>query len=189
MTDFVFVTGNQKKADYLARWLDHPVEHQKVDLDELQSLDLHEVITHKAQEAYRRLGKTVLVEDVSLVINAFGRLPGTFIKYFLEEMGAQGIVKMLSSFEDRSASAKIAYGLYDGNELRIFEGQTDGMIAHEPRVGEHDGWHGTLSWNSIFIPNGSTKTYAEMTDEELRPVSHRAQAITKLQEYIVSVDN
>ena len=189
MTDFVFVTGNQKKADYLARWLDHPVEHQKVDLDELQSLDLREVITHKAQEAYRQLGRTVLVEDVSLVINAFGGLPGTFIKYFLEEMGPKGIVKMLHSFDDRSVSAKIAYGLYDGNELHIFEGQTDGMIAPEPRVSEHDGWHGTLSWNSIFVPNGSDKTYAEMTDEELQPVSHRAKAIAELQEYLTLVDN
>lgn len=188
MTNFVFVTGNQKKIDYLSRWLGHPVEHQKADLDELQSLDLREVVEHKAKEAYRLLGKTVLVEDVSLVVNSFGGLPGPLVKWFLEGVGPDGIVKMLSSFEDRSASAQIAYGLYDGSELCIFEGRTDGHVAEAPRVGKHDGWHGTLSWNSIFIPEGHIKTYAEMTDEELQPVSHRAQAIEKLREYLTSVD-
>jgi len=38
----------------------------------------------------------------------------------------------------------------------------------------------------VFIPNGTTKTYAEMTDDELKPFSHRAKAIAKLQAYLHS---
>ena len=73
MKRLVFITGNQAKADYLAKWLGYPVEHQKVDLDELQSLDPHAVIEHKAKEAYKIVGEPVLVEDVrfSLSTSAF----------------------------------------------------------------------------------------------------------------------
>lgn len=184
MKDFVFVTGNQRKADYLAKWLDRPVEHVKYDLDELQSLDLREVVEHKVREAYKIAQKPVLVEDVALTIHAFGQLPGTLVKWFLTQVGPEGIIKMLEGFEDRSATASIMYGLYDGDQVQVFEGCTAGAIADRPRVSEHDGWHGALSWNSIFIPEGQTKTYAEMTDDEILPISHRAQAIAKLSAFL-----
>ena len=88
MKRLVFITGNQAKADYLAKWLGYPVEHQKVDLDELQSLDPHAVIEHKAKEAYKIVGEPVLVEDVRFSFAAFGgKLPGTLVKWFLEEVG------------------------------------------------------------------------------------------------------
>jgi non-canonical purine NTP pyrophosphatase (RdgB/HAM1 family) len=185
MNDLIFITGNQAKADYLKKWLGHPVEHQKMDLDEIQSLDPREVIEHKARSAYEIIGRPVLVEDVGLSFDAFGgKLPGTLIKWFLTEVGSAGLLKMLDGYTDRSAHTTIAYGLYDGNSLHVFEGRTDGSIALEQRSSDTDGWHGSLSWNSIFIPDGATKTYAEMTDDELLPFSHRAKAITKLRDFL-----
>ena len=185
MTDLVFITGNQAKADYLAKWLGHEVEHQKVDLDEIQSLDPTEVIEDKARRAYEIVRKPVLVEDVALSFGAFGgKLPGTYIKWFLTEVGNEGMLKMLEGFEDRSATASVTYGLFDGAQLYTFEGRVEGTIPSEPRVGDGDGWHGSLSWNSIFIPNGADKTYAEMTDEELKPFSHRGLAIEKLAAFL-----
>lgn len=185
MKDLVFITGNQAKADYLEKWLGHPVEHQKVDLDELQSLDPYEVVEHKAKEAYKKVGRTVLVEDVSLSFAAFGgRLPGTLIKWFLEEVEVEGILKMLNGFDDRRATAAITYGIYDGVAMHTFACSVDGSIPLEPRMNEHNGWHSSKSWNSIFVPDGYDKTYAEMTDEELQPISHRYQAIVKLQEFL-----
>jgi hypothetical protein len=43
MQEITFITGNQGKADYLAKYLDHPVAHRKIDLDEIQSMDLDTV--------------------------------------------------------------------------------------------------------------------------------------------------
>ncbi|HSW75082.1 MAG TPA: non-canonical purine NTP pyrophosphatase [Candidatus Saccharimonadales bacterium] len=182
--DFVFITGNQHKADYLAKWLGRPVTHVKYDLDELQSLDLREVAEHKARQAYEVAGKPVLIEDVALTIHALGQLPGTLIKWFLQELGPEGIVKILENFDDRAATAAIVYALYDGTQMHVFNGETNGQIADKPRSSENDGWHGALSWNSIFVPEGMAKTYAEMTDEELLPVSHRAKAIAKLRGFL-----
>lgn len=80
MKDAVFITGNQKKADYLSKYLGHTIDHVKVDLDEIQSLDLKEVVRHKMRQAYEKVGRPVLVEDVSLEFSALGKLPGTFIR-------------------------------------------------------------------------------------------------------------
>lgn len=186
MKQFVFVTGNQQKADYLAKWLGHPVEHRKFDLDEVQSLDLRAVVEHKVRAAYEHAGQPVLVEDVALTAHALGRLPGTFIKWFLEELQPAGIARALEGFEDRSATASIMYALYDGTVVHIFEAHVPGTIAAKPRSSEATGWKGSLSWNSIFIPDGYTKTYGEMTDDELQPVSHRAQAIAQLRAFLES---
>jgi inosine triphosphate pyrophosphatase len=186
MKDLIFITGNQHKADYLAKWLGMPVGHRKVDLDEIQSLDLREVVEYKAKQAYGIVGSPVLVEDVALTFHGMGRLPGPLIKWFLEELGTERLCALGKSLEDKSATASILYGLYDGKELLTFDGAMHGRIAPEVRSTEGLDWKNSLSWNSIFIPDGSNKTYAEMTDEELKPFSHRAIAIEKLKAYLTN---
>lgn len=86
MQPITFITGNQKKADYLARYLGFPIEHIKLDLDEIQSLELKEIVEHKVKKAYAKIKKPVIVEDASLEFTSLGRLPGPFIKFFIEEM-------------------------------------------------------------------------------------------------------
>lgn len=185
MKDVVFITGNQNKADYLAKWLGIAIPHRKIELEELQSLDLREVVEHKARSAYAIVKQPVLVEDVALVFNGMGRLPGTFIRWFLEEVGNEGLSAIAQGLDDKSAYAAIMYGLFDGKEFLAFDGRVDGIIAERPRdFAPDNGWKTSLSWNTIFIPNGSAKTYAEMSDEELAPFSHRAQAIQKLKAYL-----
>lgn len=95
MQSITFITGNQKKADYLARYLGFPIEHIKLDLDEIQSLDLDEIVEHKVKQAYEKIKKPVLVEDASLEFMALGRLPGPFIKFFIEEMGLDKLCTLL----------------------------------------------------------------------------------------------
>lgn len=95
MKDLIFITGNQHKANILAKHLGVAVAHQKLDLDELQSLVLHVVAEHKARQAYDISGKPALVEDVSLTFHALGRLPGPFIKWFIEELSAQQVCDLI----------------------------------------------------------------------------------------------
>jgi inosine triphosphate pyrophosphatase len=176
--DFVFITGNQHKADHLAKWLGRPITHHKLDLDELQALDLHTVAEYKVRQAYSLLRKPVLVEDVALTFTAMGRLPGTLIKWFLEELGPEGLCKLAGGLAHRKAVASICYAFYDGTHLEFFDRHVPGTVPPAPR-----GTHG-FGWNPAFIPSGSTKTYAEMTDDEIRPFSLRAQAIKKLDAYL-----
>ena len=176
--NITFITGNVAKAEQLGRHLAHPISHQKLDLVEIQSLDLHEIIEHKAKEAYKQVGGIVLVEDTSLTFNALGQLPGPLIKWFLTELDNTGLCKLLDAYDDRSAVAEVCIGLYDGKELRTFEGEARGSIAPTPR-GEKG-----FGWDPIFIPEGHEKTWGEMDHEEQKETSMRRIALHKLEGFL-----
>ncbi|OGZ48532.1 MAG: hypothetical protein A3F26_03120 [Candidatus Ryanbacteria bacterium RIFCSPHIGHO2_12_FULL_47_12b] len=175
-----FITGNPSKAEQLGRHLDYPIEHRKLDLPEIQSLDLREIIKHKAKEAYKQIQAPVLVEDTSLTFNALGRLPGQLIKWFLTELDNDGLCKLLDRYEDHSALAEVCFGFYDGDELKTFEGQAKGTIAKTPK-GERG-----FGWDPIFIPDGRAKTWGEMDHEEQKETSMRRIALKKLEAYLKS---
>ena len=172
------ITGNQHKADYLAKHLGQPIEHKKLELDELQSLDLKVVVEHKVKQAYAALKKPVLVEDVALSFGALGKLPGPLIKWFLEELEPAGLCKLVDGYEDRSATAEIYYALYDGQQINYFYGAVKGAIAPMPR-----GDFG-FGWNNIFIPEGEIRTWGEIPDDELAPTTHRAEALSLLKKFL-----
>ena len=156
----IFITGNQNKVNYLSKSLGITLEHQKIDLDEIQSPDPTVVIEHKVKQAYELIKKPVLVEDTSLSFNALDGLPGTFVKFFVEANdGLESMCRMLDGFEDRSAYASAVYGYYDGKDMKFFSGRLDGTIATHAR-GE-----GGYGWDKIFEPAG----YNGVTRAELSP--------------------
>lgn len=156
----IFITGNQSKADYLARQLGVTLEHRKVELDELQSTDLHVIVEHKLRQAYDICQAPVLVEDVSLVFNALGELPGPYIKWFVERAGDEACCKMLDGFDDRSAVIRCTFGYYDGERMEFFDSELPGIISDTPR-----GANG-FGFDRFFMNEGLTITRAEMTQEE-----------------------
>ena len=165
----VFITGNQHKADYLAQMLGMPLEHQKVDLDEIQSTSLEEIVRHKVVQAYQLIGRPVLVEDVGLGFTALGGLPGPFVKFFVEAPdGLEKMCRVLDSFTDRSARAECVFGYYDGERLELLRGGIDGTVANHPR-GENG-----FGWDKIFEPNG----YGGVTRAELSPSDDAATYAT-----------
>ena len=159
MDDVTFITGNQGKADYLAKYLKFPVKHRKVDLDEIQSLDLKTVVEHKVRQAYDIVGSPVLVEDVALEFKALGRLPGTFIRFYVDEVPFETICRTLDGLS-RDAMARAAFGYFDGSKITFFEGSLRGTIAAHPK-GENG-----YGWDKIFVPEGYKQTRAEMSEED-----------------------
>jgi non-canonical purine NTP pyrophosphatase (RdgB/HAM1 family) len=183
MIDFIFVTGNMDKVHWVEKFLGQKIEHHKLDLDEIQDLDPAKVLEHKAIEAYRIIQRPVLVEDTSLVFKALGQLPGPLIKFFLEELGNDGLCRLLDGYEDRSAIATITFGYYDGTEFKPFSAELFGKISPIPK-GEFG--HG---WDGIFIREGQSKTNAEMTETEYAQNSARKVAILKFATYMKSIDS
>ncbi len=179
METITFITSNKSKAEQLSRYLKLPLKHQSVEIEELQSLDPKKVVEHKARQAYKAIGTPVVVDDVSLVIHTLGRLPGPFIKFFLMEMGTEGICKLLDKYKDRSATASVMLGFYDGKEFKSFEASLDGSIAKSPK-----GQNG-FGWNFIFIPKGLKKTYAELQGKAHDKVSIRLKAVKKLERFLL----
>jgi len=161
MSETTFITGNPNKAAFLERWLEVDMPYQKIELDEIQSLDLSEIVEHKARQAYAHMQKPVLVEDVGLRIAAMGKLPGPFIKWFIEEMSLEEICSLIPTDKERDAISMVTYAWFDGVKMELFEGSLNGSISDSPRGDRGFGF------DAIFIPNGSNKTHAEMSDDEI----------------------
>lgn len=178
MQNVTFITGNPHKAAYLAKWLGLPVGHRKLDLDEIQSLDLKEVVTHKARQAYELIGQPVIVEDAALAFTGMGRLPGTFIKWFVEELGNDGLIKLADSLPNRQATGTLMYAYCDGDRLELFEGVMKGSIARAPQGSDGFGF------DPIFINDGYNVTRAEMDEETYAATSYRAEALQKLKAFL-----
>lgn len=170
-TKLTLVSGNKGKLTEWQRILptDIKLEIHDVDIAEIQSLDPEEIVADKARRAYEQLQTPVIVEDVSAGIEKLGWLPGPFIKFFFKQLG-EGALFTLAGKPGEPARVSCAIAYYDGKNLLTIKTENYGVVV-EPR-----GANG-FGFDKVFIPNGSTKTYGEMTDEEKDAVSHRAKAI------------
>ncbi len=178
MKNLTFITGNPGKAKYLSDYFHLPVEHIKLDLKEIQSLNLEEVVRDKAERAYEIVKTPVLVEDVALTFSELKSLPGPLIKWFLETLNNDGLCQLLNNFSNREALAEVKFAICDGKDTHVFTGSMEGTIAENPR-GEMG-----FGWDPVFIPKGHTKTWAEMTEDEKHQTSMRKIALEQMADFL-----
>ncbi len=171
MRDWVFVTSSREKVVEAERILGRKLLHENLDLPEIQSLKLEEVIAKKAEWAYDRLGhQPVIVEDTALFVSSWHGLPGPLIRWFEETVGPEGICLMLAGFPERNARAQTMVAAHDGS-LKLFSGDVSGRIVDSPR-GEYG-----FGWDKIFVPDGETRTFGEMAPHEKDQLSMRMKAL------------
>lgn len=179
MKELILITGNVGKAKEFERLLGVKVHNLKVELPEVQATDVVKVAKAKAEAAYELLQKPVFVDDTGLYISAWGELPGALIAWFLDNVGNEGILKMLKGWDDRTAKVVTALGYCDENGPQVFVGELNGSIAVMNK-GENG-----FGYDSIFIPENQARTFAEMTSEEKDAISMRAQAAQLLRQAIL----
>lgn len=170
-------TTNRNKLEESRRILtNYKIVGKNLNIEEIQSLDPYKVVKHKAIEAYKANGyNPIFVEDISLQILGLGGRPGTYIKDFSEDVEMRRLMAELwLQGRDRRAVAKMLLAVYDGSEVHIREGNTNGTIAETLR-----GTNG-FGWDDMFIPDGDTRTFAEMSDEEKDSYSLRRKALEQL---------
>lgn len=175
-----FLTGNRNKFTEAQRIIPS-LQWATLDLQEIQELDPQKVIAAKLSEAALHFpGEHLIVEDVSLSFHGMGRLPGTLIKWFLNELTLQQLSHLAHSMGNTSAVARceLGYRHWSGN-LKFFSAQIEGSIV-EPRGNSGFGW------DAIFVPQGESKTFAEMLPEQKDLFSMRAIAFSMLLEFTKS---
>lgn len=179
LSDLVVVTSSPDKLVEINEILgtDHKVSNLYI--PEIQSLDLDEVIIHKAKTAYQKLKKPVLVEDVSFEIKALKGLPGTFIKFFLKTLGTEGTVSLIKG-QDTNTKVTAAAAIFDGKNLKVFKGAIYGILLPKDR-GEYG-----FGFDKVFIPKGYKKTLAQMPPSLKNKISHRAKVLRKVLIYLDS---
>lgn len=174
MKKIYYITSNPDKLETLKRYLAYPVEHKAIDLPEIQSLELKEITLQKAKDAFAIVQAPVLVEDTSLAFATLKGLPGPLIRWFLTTIGNDGLCQLLNSHDDRSATAAVSFCFYNGHRATFFDSERQGTIASTPR-----GQNG-FGWDPIFIPEGQTKTWGEMSLDEQKETSIRRESLIRL---------
>ncbi|KAF7763676.1 hypothetical protein Agabi119p4_8213 [Agaricus bisporus var. burnettii] len=183
MKPITFVTGNANKLKEVKEILsdgDHPIEiiSQNLDVPEVQGTT-EEVAIAKCKRASELVGGPCITEDTALAFKALNGLPGPYIKYFLKELGHEGLNTLLIGFPTKEAEAicTFAYSAGPGTEPMIFEGRTAGTIV--PARGPPQ-----FGWDPCFEPLGTGLTYAEMPSEQKNKLSHRYRALDKLRKFL-----
>jgi len=172
MQPITLITGNAHKLQEWQRMAPASMQlrNQSIDLEEIQSFDSTEIVRHKVRQAYDIVQAPVIVEDVSAGLNKLNGLPGPFIKFFIERLGQDALVQL--GGENAAATAVCTIAYYDGEREIIVTGVKKGTVV--PMRGEGFGF------DVVFVPNGQTKTYSEMTRPEKDAISHRRKAIDAL---------
>ncbi len=178
MKKITVVTGNSNKAEEISALIGAPVEWACLDIKEIQSLSVAEVAREKAFAAYRALGVPVVVDDTGMNIAALGGLPGALVVWFLDTIGPQGVLRLLRDSEDRRASVSTCIAYCEGPDVELFEGIIHGTVSREIR-----GSNG-FGYDPIFIPDGQSRTFAEMTSEQKNALSMRSIALAKLRDFL-----
>lgn len=177
---FVLVTGNRGKIAEARMIVGEEMEAVSVDLPEIQSLDLTAILREKAAEAWRRIGRPLVIEDVSLELAAFNGFPGPLVKWMLESMGAEGMARAAAALGDTRATARCGLFYQDAERTLMVEGIAEGSLI-VPGRGEHG-----FGWDPVFLPVESERTYAELTGMDKLAISHRGRAWRELMAALAS---
>lgn len=136
----------------------------------------------KAREIMKLSGLTAIADDSGIIVDALGGRPGVYsARYAGEERdGKKNRDKLLEelagiSYEKRTARfVSVISVVYPGGREITARGESEGHIIFEERGS------GGFGYDSLFIPLGYEKTYAELSPEEKNEISHRANALKLL---------
>jgi len=181
----IFATNNQHKVDEIRNVLGQNLEiitlkEAGIDVDIPEPYDTLEAnASGKSAFIYELTGTACFSEDTGLEVAALNGEPGVkSARYASEERSfdanIEKLLSNLSAKQDRSARFRTVISLLiDGNET-LFEGICNGKI-----ISEKKGTQG-FGYDPVFIPEGSDRTFAEMSLTEKNQYSHRKKATEKL---------
>ena len=180
LSELFFASSNEHKfqeAERILANLGMQINLFKTTLEEIQSNNLNDIAEKKAINAYDLIQKPVIIEDDGLFINTLNGFPGPYSSYVYDTIGNKGIMNLLENSEIRDAKfvSIIAYCDNDYG-VKLFESSIPGKISS---IIEKGGW----GYDPIFIPDGESKTYANVSDKD--KFSHRAAALTKFSNWFL----
>lgn len=191
MKTIIFATNNENKVIEVKAILNEKfqvlsLKDAGIDIDIPEPFDtLEENAAEKARVINRITHQDCFAEDTGLEVESLMGEPGVkSARYAGQERNFdKNIDKLLTNLknkENRSARFRTVVCLLENGKQKSFEGICKGIIIAARR-----GNHG-FGYDPVFIPDGSSKTFAEMNLEEKNTFSHRKKAIEKLTDYLNS---
>ena len=145
----------------------------------------HQNALEKSSTIARITGKNCFSEDSGLEVMALGGAPGVNSARYAHEKAtdAENISRLLSNLSgvtNRNAQFKTVISLQYNGASYYFEGTCSGKILEAPRGSKGFGY------DPIFVPEGDTRSFGEMSMEEKSRFSHRKKAVEQLVNFLQS---
>ena len=189
METFIFATNNQHKVDEVKNILGNQFSVVSlkeaginIDIPEPHN-NLEENAKEKSSVIFQLTGKNCFSEDTGLEVATLNGAPGVKSARYAgdnatSEANIDKLLADLAENEKRDARFKTIISLlYNGKEYQ-FEGICEGKILDKRRGGSGFGY------DSVFVPEGSNKSFAEMDITEKSMFSHRKKAMSKLIQFL-----
>lgn len=141
-------------------------------IEELQTQDVDALVRDKLIKAFQEIGRPLFVEHTGLYLRGLNDLPAGLTQIFWDRLEAKRFTDLVAALGDDKVTAKTVLGYCDGHKMHLFEGAIEGTVPRMP-AGPKD-----FQWDCVFVPDGHTKTFAEMgTDKD--DISMRRLALDK----------
>ncbi|MGI9139087.1 MAG: RdgB/HAM1 family non-canonical purine NTP pyrophosphatase [Sediminibacterium sp.] len=191
MTTLIFATNNEHKVSEIQSLLPkniHIITLKKagINIDIPEPYDtLQENANTKAKTIFELTQQNCFSEDTGLEIDALHGAPGVHSARYAGEdrnfnANIEKVLNQLIHIENRKAQFRTVICLIWEEKEYYFEGICPGHIALQNMGSEGFGY------DPIFIPDGATKSFAEMTMEEKNIFSHRQKAVSQLFSFLHS---
>ncbi|NPA32053.1 MAG: RdgB/HAM1 family non-canonical purine NTP pyrophosphatase [Aquificae bacterium] len=160
--------------------------HKKLKVEETGSSFLENAYI-KAKAYWEEFGIPSVADDSGLIVDAIAPYPGVYSSRFHElelfgkeegkspdEANIKKLLRVLRGKRERGARFVAFVVLYANGKGLWAEGEVRGRIAESPRGS------GGFGYDPVFIPEGETRTMAELSPEEKDRISHRGKALRAL---------
>lgn len=185
MKEIVFVTSNRGKYNSARNFLGKyrvKVVQKSLEVPEPRG-NLEQIAIHKTKYAFKILKKPLIAMDAGFFIYSLNGFPMMFTNFVLETIGIEGIIKLV---QDKNRSCEFKEVLCYCDNLRkrpkLFERIVKGKISEEP-LGKVKSYH----WSKlalIFIPEGESKTMAQMTKKEFMNFRERVDRNSHWEQFV-----
>ena len=185
----VFATNNKHKLQEV-----RDIVGNRVEVLSLNDIDCHDDIPEtadtlqgnaliKARHIYEKYGMNCFADDTGLEVEALGGAPGVYsARYAGEECDSEAnmlkLLQNLTGKNNRNAQFRTVIALIINGEEKLFNGIVKGNISNEKRGNSGFGY------DPIFIPEGYTESFAQMSGEMKNNISHRFLATKQLSDYL-----
>ena len=141
----------------------------------------------KARYIYARTGLDCFADDTGLEVDALGGEPGVRSARYAtdghdDEANKRLLLERMQGVEARGAQFRTAIALIIGGKEYLFEGIVRGHITTKEQ-GE-----GGFGYDPLFVAEGHSLSFAEISAEEKNAISHRGRAVRKLAEFLQGLE-
>lgn len=190
----VFATNNQHKLEEVQL-----ITAGHTEIVSLSAINCHDDIPEtadtlegnalqKARYVKEKFGFDCFADDTGLEVEALDNAPGVYSARYAgpghdAEANMKKLLHEMEGKENRKARFRTVIALIlDGKEY-LFEGMVSGTITTDKQGASGFGY------DPIFMPDQYSETFAEMGNDTKNQISHRAEAVKKLNTFLSTLSN